>query len=242
MIIYNKIQKERNNETNRFSSFDRKKTSNKETAFQFVDNRRKTIDQKKLQKMANTTSQAKQAAQLQAMMKNHSAPLQTHETPTKTLQLAKSDSRQITEGDWAHVPSGGTLTFSSLSAGCLAVVVQFNGGGGAGVHLALNMDKQNQWHPFTNAIAAKKITQVFLYGDIVGTEQGWYVQSGFDEDYMPIPNTEISPASLGDLQEQVDEAQGWAFDIGSMQEWFKAVLGADSVRHISTQTVAHSCP
>jgi hypothetical protein len=213
--------------------------------FQFVDNRPEAVQLRKLQKITNNKIQTNQlrAIQLLPSMGNYSALMRVQKANTETVQLAKSDPGQITEGDWAHVPSGGTLTFSSLSAGCLAVVVNFDGGGGAGVHLALNLGKQSQWRPFTDAIAAKKITNAFLYGDIVGTEQGWYVQSGFDEDYMPKPNTEISPASLGDLQ-VIGEggAQGWGFDIGSMLEWFKATLGAGSIQHISTQDVVHNCP
>lgn len=159
------------------------------------------------------------------------------------LQLKKSEPDLIEEGDWAHVSSGGTLTFSKLSAGCLAVVVNFEGGGGAGVHLALNMDKEQQWTPFKDAIAGKRIKDVVLYSDIAGTPQGWYVLSKYDADYLPRPETERNPISYGEYQAlcPISLPYVWEYSSGSLQEWFKAALGASTSTLKVTQDVAHKC-
>ncbi len=49
------------------------KRSGREPTFQFVDNRPEALSQRKLQEIANNSSQAKQTAQLQAMADDHSA-------------------------------------------------------------------------------------------------------------------------------------------------------------------------
>lgn len=50
--------------------------SGSKSTFQFIDNRPEAIAQRKLQELANNSSQAKRAAQLQAMANNYSAQLQ----------------------------------------------------------------------------------------------------------------------------------------------------------------------
>ncbi|WP_197714561.1 eCIS core domain-containing protein [Nitrosomonas supralitoralis] len=70
------------------------KQSGSESSFKFVDNRPEAIAQRKLQEMANSSRQAKQAAQLQAIAASYSAqrqqPIQKKENNTGLPDNLKS--------------------------------------------------------------------------------------------------------------------------------------------------------
>lgn len=78
--------KTQENNSQSVANEDSQKLSSSESTFQFVDNRPEAVAQRKLQVMANSSSQqVKQAAQLQAMHNNHSTqqqPIQKKENNT----------------------------------------------------------------------------------------------------------------------------------------------------------------
>jgi hypothetical protein len=156
------------------------------------------------------------------------------------VQLAKVPPARIEEGDWAVAGAGATLNFTALAAGCLAVVAEFSGGGGAGIHLAMLMDPEGQWSQFRNAVAAKSIVAVHLYSDMIGEDQGWHVkQTG------GAPATEMSPRSawmLGGAQASQNGANDWVWDAGLVTNWFAVTLGAGVQRTVTSGAVAHQCP
>ncbi|HEX7182613.1 MAG TPA: hypothetical protein VF756_12280 [Thermoanaerobaculia bacterium] len=155
-------------------------------------------------------------------------------------QVAQEVERAIEEGETRAVDPGGTLRFTALAAGCLAVVALFQGGGGAGVHMALKIDKDEQWNNFLNAIAGHEITTVYLYSDMLGERQGWHVKYHLNEDVMIQGPDGSQPPRAGG---EVDINEGWIADEGLAKEWFKTALSAQRVILTRTnKTVEHQCP
>jgi hypothetical protein len=159
---------------------------------------------------------------------------------TSPVQMAKVAPAAIAEGEWSSVGANGTLNFTALAAGCLAVVAEFADGGGAGVHLAMLMDPAAQWAQFRDAIAAKRISAVHLYSEMVDEVQGWYVkQSG------GAPATEMSPRSawmLNGAAASQNGANDWVWDRPLVINWFAAALGAGAQLTVTNGAVAHPCP
>jgi len=163
------------------------------------------------------------------------APVRIH---SNTIQRDKVAPVRIAEGQWAQVGPGGDLNFTALAAGCLAVVAEFANGGGAGVHLALNMDNERQWTNFRNAIAAKRISAAHLYSDMIGQDDGWQVK--VNEDTYE-PETEWSPRSAP--QAALAGGNGWVNAGNMVRDWFAATLGTGTVTITDTRAaVVHRCP
>jgi len=159
------------------------------------------------------------------------------------VQRAKGNAiAGLSEEQWGAVQSGQTISYTPLAAGCLAVTVLFDGGGGAGVHLAMQPNNPNQWNEFREAIAAKRITQVYLDCDLLGYAQGWHVKFSLES---LDPETEITPRSAADLltgmtAQEINEA-GWVMDLGSVRQWFSEALGAP-VQTSTNTNPAHVIP
>lgn len=164
------------------------------------------------------------------------------------VQRKETDPDKIEEGDWAAVGSNGHLCFTALTGGCLAVVASFSSGGGVGVHLALNIDNAGQWGPFYGAVGKNQVRAVYLYGDMVGQAQGWYVKFKLDDMFLPEgPDIATSPRSAAELTAGFGSTtqaknHGWASDTGSIEEWFKAALRTGQYTLTRTQAaVVHQC-
>lgn len=92
--MYEQVEKPKENKSRVVTNSVTQKRSNGRKGFSFVDNRPEVIAQRKLQEKANNSSQAKQAAQLQAMADKHSAkrqhPIQKKENNTGLPDNLKS--------------------------------------------------------------------------------------------------------------------------------------------------------
>jgi Domain of unknown function (DUF4157) len=161
----------------------------------------------------------------------------------------------LSEEQWGQVASGQTIRYTPLAAGCMAVTVFLDGGGAAGVHLAMEPGNTGQWRDFRNAISGKTVTAVRLDSEFLGMPQGWYVK--FKIEGLPTlddpdadvgalaPETEVGPRSYADLHATMTDQEinyaGWTMDQGSIVQWFRETLGAD-VQISANTNPAHTAP
>jgi hypothetical protein len=146
----------------------------------------------------------------------------------------------LSEEQWGTAQGGQTIRYTALAAGCMAVTVAFEGGGGAGVHLAMRPHNRQQLTNFRDAVAGKKIAQVYLDSEFLGNAAGWYVKVRMqglpnpddpdDEIDAYEPETEISPRAYSDLKDTMTDGQmataGWLSAGGSVIDWFAKAFGA----------------
>jgi len=143
----------------------------------------------------------------------------------------------LTEGQTREVAAGGTIGYTALSAGCMAITVFFRGGGGAGLHYALNMDNARQWWQLRALVGGKDIEKVQLETDVGLTTggQGWWVKyKGGAPDTADIPRsrgwlqtwykTELEGQSEDNMKTILNR-KGWWCSIGRVQDWFAATFG-----------------
>lgn len=152
------------------------------------------------------------------------------------IQRTQGDASKLAEGEYAEVTSGKSITFTKLSAGCMAMVVFYNGGGGVGYHLAMKIDNASQWSEFLGVIGAKGVTEVHLSSEFIGQAEGWYVKYDIDEGE---PDTSVGPRSYAELFAQLQSNDairdaGWVSASGAVSEWFKEKFGV--APKISTKT------
>ncbi len=135
------------------------------------------------------------------------------------------------------VASGQTITYSRLSAGCLAVTVFFAGGGGAGVHLAMMPEKgEQQWTDFLSAIRGKTIDAVHLDVDAWGGDQGWRVNTTSD-----VPKSTAELVNTWDLKLGELVGNGWKHEMKDVRAWFATKLGKSPGMH-DNQTPEYTVP
>jgi hypothetical protein len=138
----------------------------------------------------------------------------------------------LAEELYAVVLAGQSITYTDLAAGCLAVTVVFQGGGGAGVHLALDEQNGNQWEDFKRAIAGQTVTRIDLNCDVLGEDAGWRVRFNPDA-YDPVEpitafhrpmGTRILMRGLGKREEELAPLGWWTM---KFKEWFRQALGCN---------------
>jgi hypothetical protein len=149
----------------------------------------------------------------------------------------------LKEGETAALNANDTVKFTALSAGCMAITVCYTGGGGAALHMAMEMDNATQFNELLGLTNGHTVRDVYLDGDLQGTQQGWYVKSTLDPtDFMPTADLTASPKAF--LEFQGAPSWEWSFDSGSVIKWFAAKFGVASNKiHSSTKTtgITHQC-
>jgi Domain of unknown function (DUF4157) len=147
----------------------------------------------------------------------------------QVVQRAVGNPANLAEELYAVVAAGQSITYTDLAAGCLAVTVTFQGGGGAGVHLALNEQNGNQWEDFKRAIAGQTVTQIDLNCDMLGEDDGWRVKFHPD-DYVPITalHRPMGTATLmRSLNKREDELAPLGWWTMQFRDWFMQALGCN---------------
>lgn len=139
-----------------------------------------------------------------------------------------SEPTAIKEEQYAIVGEGETLKYTALSAGCMAVTVSFEGGGGAGVHIVMLEQGSGQWTGFKEAIAGKTASKVYLNCDNWGGREDWRIKEGESSpmstlqlsintgQYLPDPYAEEGDSLLQD---------GWKYKSEDVKGWFSTQLG-----------------
>lgn len=161
----------------------------------------------------------------------------------RVAQRKTGSASALAEAETVTVASGSSVTFTPLSAGCLAVTVCFSGGGGAALHMAMGHDNSSQWSELLGLTTGKTVTDVYLDGDMQGTKQGWYVKNTVDELFMSTPDISVGPRALLEFKES-KAPDDWMWDSGSIVEWFSTRFGVKTDKiHMSNKTtgVSHTC-
>lgn len=147
----------------------------------------------------------------------------------KVVQRVPGNPNNLVEEHYAVVAAGQSITYGNLIGGCLAVTVAFQGGGGAGVHLALNEQDRNQWEDFRQAIVGQTITRIDLNSDMLGEDDGWRVK--FDaNNYTPITayHRPMGTATLmRNLRKREDELAPLGWWTMQFRDWFMQALGCN---------------
>jgi hypothetical protein len=156
----------------------------------------------------------------------------------KVLQRVAGDPQNLAEERYAVVAAGQSITYGDLIGGCLAVTVTFQGGGGAGVHLALDEQSGTQWEDFRRAIAGQTITQIDLNCDMLGEDDGWRVK--YDNvNYTPITalhrpmGTAALMRGLNKTQDELAPLGWWTMQFS---DWFQQALGCQAYNHSEVTT------
>ncbi|MDB5904414.1 MAG: hypothetical protein JWM26_3292 [Betaproteobacteria bacterium] len=123
--------------------------------------------------------------------------------------------------------SGQTIRYTPLAAGCMAVTALFQGGGGAGVHLAMQPHNAQQWADFMALLQGNTVTGVFVDSDMLGVGEGWrfkfdIIMLGPESDVAPMSTAALIDAGM--TPQEMNDA-GWVIDMASVREWFTAALG-----------------
>jgi len=158
----------------------------------------------------------------------------------KEEEEARVTAGALAEGEAKVAAAGATIEYTSLSAGCMAITVYFRGGGGVGLHYALNLDNARQWWKLRAAVGGRNIEKIQIETDVGVTAggQGWWVK------YKDgTPDTADLPRSRSWLQMwyrrelEGKEAQdamailnqkGWMCEIDNMERWFSATFGCNA--------------
>lgn len=128
---------------------------------------------------------------------------------------SEGDATKLSEGKNAEVASGGTITYTPLIGGCLAVTAIFEGGGAAGVHLVMDTSYPNQWKHFFAKIN-RPVAKLHLDSDMLGQEQGWRCQ-------VPRGREPKSTLQLG------SNLRGWEYDLTTVKSWFRMYLETEPI-------------
>jgi hypothetical protein len=148
------------------------------------------------------------------------------------IQRAQGDPNKLAEADWASVAAGQTITYVPLKGGCLAVTAQFQGGGGAGVHLVMTGDS-SQWTDYLAQIQGKNIATLYLDSEFLGQDSGWKVKGSWDEDFVDFtvdPSTPLkSQVKIQEEKLSEQEQQNWTSNLKCIKEWFTATTGAAQI-------------
>ena len=146
------------------------------------------------------------------------------------------EGEKVRESQVKKVASGGTIAYSSLSAGCMAVTVIFRNGGGVGVHLALNEDQVRPWWEFQSLVGKGEIDRVEIDLDLGVTTggQGWWVRykDGSTPDIFQTPRSRswLLKTYKFDLErrperttiENIFNQKGWFCEYKALEDWFKS--------------------
>ena len=133
--------------------------------------------------------------------------------------VSPANTTTLAEGQSALVPAGGTISYTALAAGCMAVTAHLAGGGGAGVHLTLqdyageNADQQLQ--QFRALFAGIAVTRVCLVSDMYSN---WYFPFTMNADFeaaYDAPSSPVGEIPPGDPRRATHApssaaARGWA--------------------------------
>lgn len=154
------------------------------------------------------------------------------------VQRVQGNPQNLAEECYAVVAAGQSITYGDLIGGCLAVTVTFQGGGGAGVHLALNEQNRNQWEDFRQAIAGRTVTRIDLNCDMLGEDDGWRVKYNNDT-YLPI-TAYHRPMGTATLMRSLNKTQDELAPLGwwTMQflDWFRQALVCQACFHSEVTT------
>jgi hypothetical protein len=177
--------------------------------------------------MTGTSSSALAASR--ALAAPRAATSDSSPSQRQVVQRVAGDPNNLAEEEYAVVAAGQSITYGNLIGGCLAVTVAFQGGGGAGVHLALNEQNRNQWEDFRQAIAGRTITRIDLNSDMLGEDDGWRVKF-HTENYTPITayHRPMGTAALmRSLNKREDELAPLGWWTMQFREWFMQALNCN---------------
>ena len=227
--MYEQVGKRNQNKSKAAANKLAQKKSQDKQGFEFTDNRPTAAMQTNVQLQTNDNSQTVAQRQNQNGYELRKRD-QTESTEGEVAQkVSVGNAAALAEEEYVIVGNGETITYTALAAGCLAVTVKFQGGGGAGVHLAMMEQGAGQWTTFLAAIAGNQITEAHLDCDGWGGDEGWRVN-----------NASNSPQStLGLILSGVAEDKGglaglgWSAELSDIKDWFEARLNVRPAHHVN---------
>lgn len=192
--------------------------------------------QNKNKAAANSAAQKKKSTEQCSNITDNrtKSPVQTRPIQSNSgqdvLQRAEvGDPAKLAEEQYAIVDTGKSIVYTALAAGCLAVTVKFQGGGGAGVHMAMMEQGAGQWTSFFALISKKAIAEAHLDCDGWGGDEGWRVNKKSDS-----PQSTLGLILGGLVSDKKDlPGLGWSADLKDILDWFEAKLGVRPAHHVN---------
>ena len=226
--MHEQVRKTKQNKSKAAANTLTQKKNHDKQGLEFVDKRPTAAMQNNVQ--LQTDDRAQTVAQRQ---QNKYGLRETDKTESieggVAQKVSVGNAAKHAEEEYAIVGNGETITYTALAAGCLAVTVKFQGGGGAGVHLAMMEQGAGQWTTFLAAIAGNQITEAHLDCDGWGGDEGWRVNNASNS-----PQSTLGLILGGVAQDKGGLAGlGWSADLGDIKDWFETRLSVRPAHHVN---------